>query len=335
MRFSVYLQSLLPRWSSVVALFLVVGAAPVMAQEQQPPAETPDSAEVKPTVSYRISPVVVTATRTEKNQFDVPKPVSVLTEAEIRERTPNNPADLLRDLPGVDVTGVGVNQVRPSIRGQRGQRILLLQDGMRLSNSRRQQSFGEIPGLVDVSSLERIEIVRGPASVLYGTDAIGGVINMITLRPTDEGLHGSGSYRYSSQDGQHRGVGSVNGRFGSWLFRAKGSYRAAKDYRAPSGSFGQITLDSNTTVFDTGTNDYSIEGYLGYQVSRSSEVYAKYERYHADTAGFGYVDPGSYAPDAPFIQIIYPFQTFGRLLPGQPASVVQQRLRVLWNPECS
>ncbi len=321
MLFSVRLQSVLPRWCLVGSVLAVMGAVPVMAQQQQQsPRETSDSTEGKPQISYRISPVVVTATLTEKSQFDVPKPMSVLDEAQIRERTPNNPADLLRDLPGVDVTGVGVNQVRPSIRGQRGQRILLLEDGMRLSNSRRQQSFGEIPGIVDVSSLARIEIVRGPASVLYGTDAIGGVINMITIRPTEEGLHGSGGYRYSTQDGQHRGVGSVNGRFGSWLFRAKGSVRTAGDYRAPSGSFGQITLDSNTTVFDTGTNDYGLEGFLGYQVSRGSEVYAKYARYDADTSGFGYVDPASYAPDAPFIQIIYPFQTFDKVTVGYRGS---------------
>jgi len=300
----------------LIAFSAVLTGTQLVAQEQPAPREQADSTEQKPQISYRISPVVVTATRTEKSQFDVPKPVSVLNQAEIRERTPNNPADLLRSLPGVDVTGVGVNQVRPSIRGQRGQRILLLEDGMRLSNSRRQQSFGEIPGIVDIASLERVEIVRGPASVLYGTDAIGGVINLITIRPTEEGLHGTGGYRYSSQDGQHRGIGSLNGRFGAWSFRVKGSYRDAGDYRAPGGSFGEITLDSNTTVFDTGTNDYSVEGYLGYRLSRASEVFAKYERYDADTSGFGYVEPTAYAPDAPFIQILYPFQTFDKFTFG-------------------
>jgi len=303
-----------PARAGVVLGFAMLGTLAVTARAQQQ-GEAQDST-AKPKISYRISPVVVTATRTEKQVFEVPKPVSVLTETQIREQTPNNAADLLRSLPGLDVTGVGVNQVRPSIRGQRGQRILLLEDGMRLSNSRRQQSFGEIPGIVDVTSLDRIEIVRGPASVLYGTDAIGGVINLITLRPVEEGLHGNAGYRYSSQDGQNKGTGGLDGRFGRWSFLARGTFRDAGSYKAPTGSFGAITLDSNTTVFDTGTKDYNLEGYLGYQLGGRSEIFAKYERYHADTSGFGYVEPAAYAPDQPFIRILYPYQSFDKVTLG-------------------
>ncbi len=302
-----------------LAVVGLVAASPVIAQQTERKPESPDSV-AQPDVPYRISPVVVTATRTEKDAFTVPKPVAVVDNVRIRERAPNNAADLFRDLPGLEVTGVGVNQVRPSIRGQRGQRILLLQDGMRLNNSRRQQSFGEIPGIVDVSSLDRVEIVKGPASVLYGTDAIGGVVNLISMRPMLEGLHGSLGYRYSTQDEQQRVQGSLTALFGAWSFRAKGSFRDAQDYTSPSGTFGNITLDSNTTVFDTGTRDNSVETYVGYRVSSSADVYAKFERYHADTAGFGYVDPVVYAPGAPFIQILYPFQTFTKYTAGYRAS---------------
>ena len=293
-----------------VMLWTLAVAAGAQQQGTQP------DSTAKPKVAYRISPVVVTATRTEKEVFDVPKPVSVISETQIREQNPNNAADLLRSLPGLDVTGVGVNQVRPSIRGQRGQRILLLEDGMRLSNSRRQQSFGEIPGIVDVTALDRVEIVRGPASVLYGTDAIGGVINLITIRPEEEGLHGSVGYRYSSQDGQNKGTGSLDGRFGRWSFLARGTLRDAGSYQAPTGSFGQITLDSNTTVLDTGTKDYNAEAYLAYRLADRSEVFAKFERYHADTSGFGYVEPAAYAPDQPFIRILYPYQSFDKVTLG-------------------
>ncbi len=306
-------------WSARTLGCAVIGltiASPLMAQQADP--EPPDTV-TQPKVPYRISPVVVTATRTERDVFTVPKPVAVVDNVQIRERVPNNAADLFRDLPGLEVTGVGVNQVRPSIRGQRGQRILLLQDGMRLNNSRRQQSFGEIPGIVDVSSLERIEIVKGPASVLYGTDAIGGVVNLITTRPALEGLHGSLGYRYSTQDEQQRVQGSLSGRVGAWSFRAKGSFRDAQDYASPAGTFGNITLDSNTTVFDTGTRDNSVEAYVGYRISGSADIYAKFERYHADTAGFGYVDPVVYSPGSPFIQILYPFQTFSKYTAGYRA----------------
>jgi outer membrane receptor protein involved in Fe transport len=292
------------------ACFALVAASPSAAQE-----ETSDST-VTPQRSYRISPVVVTATRSEKETFDVPKPVAVMDRDDILRKKPNSAADLFREMPGLDVTGVGTNQVRPSIRGQRGQRILLLADGMRLNNSRRQQSFGEIPALIDVRSLERVEVVRGPASVLYGTDAIGGVINLITRRPTAEGLHGSAGYRFSTHDEQQNAGGSLFGRFGAWSFMAKGMFRNANDYEAPAGDFGQITLAQNTKVLDTGAQDHSAEGMLAYELGRNKELFVKYERYRADTAGFGYVDPEDYAPGAPFIQILYPFQDFDKSTVG-------------------
>jgi hemoglobin/transferrin/lactoferrin receptor protein len=142
------------------------------------------------TTLYLLDPIAVTATRSPKRAFLTPAPVAVIDSVRLMQSRPNTVTDLFRELPGVDVTGVGVQQPRPVIRGQRGQRILLLQDGIRLNNSRRQQDFGEVPAVVDVSTIERVEVVRGPASVLYGTDAIGGVVNVITRRPERDGLHG-------------------------------------------------------------------------------------------------------------------------------------------------
>ncbi len=291
--------------------------APLGAQDARPDNARSDTANAAVT---RLTPIVVTATRTETDAFLVPKPVAVVDAQALRERAAVNAADPFRGLPGLDVTGVGMTQVRPGIRGQRGQRILLLEDGMRLNNSRRQQSFGEIPGIVDVSSLERIEVVKGPASVLYGTDAVGGVVNLITQRPVEEGLHGRAGYRFGSEGDQHRANAALMGRFGAWSFRAAGAFRDGGDYMAPAGSFGRITLGSETRVFDTGTQDHSFDGYLGYDLSSRTHVYVKMERFRADTSGFGYVDPTDYAPQVPFIQILYPEQRFDKLTAGYRAA---------------
>jgi len=276
-------------------------------------AQTRDTAVVNPNAPARMDAVVVTATRTEKSVFDVPSPVSVLDAKDIRDKLPNSPADLFRDLPGLDVVGVGPTQLRPSIRGQRGQRILLMQDGIRLNNTRRQQSFGELPALVDVNTLQQIEIVRGPASVLYGTDAIGGAINLITRTPQGQGVHGGAGYRFSSADEQMRLVGHVQGRTGRLAFSAEGTWRDADPYRAPAGTFGNITLASDTTVFDTGVRDHSFGGYLGYDLSSNHDAFVRYERYSADTSGFGWVDPAAYAPNEANVQIRYPFQHFDKV----------------------
>lgn len=300
--------SFLPRLSSLVAAALV---APALAAAQQ---GTPDSARVRDTVTLK--PVVVTATRSAKEIFLAPAPVNVFDQSDIRARAPNTLTDLFRGQTGLDVTGVGLSQVRPVIRGQLGQRILILADGERLNNSRRQQDFGEIPGLLDVSTIDRVEVVRGPASVLYGSDAIGGVINVITRSPNQPGWHGDAGARYSSADAQGRLYASAAGRSGRWGYLLGGAVRRADDYKGPGGDYGNITLAGATPVRDTRGRDWSANAYLGYHLGQGREVFARYERYRADTAGFGYVDPAAYSPGDPTIRILYPWQVFSKLSAG-------------------
>jgi len=275
-----------------------------------------DTTVRNPVKPVRVPAVTITATRTEKDVFTTPAPVSILDKLTLSEQAPNTVVDLFVQLPGLDVAGVGGNQIRPTVRGQRGQRILLLEDGIRLNNSRRQQDFGELPALVDVSAVERIEVVRGPASVLYGTDAIGGVVNVITRTPTAEGLHGSLGYRYSSADVQSKLVGTAQGRRGRLGFLASGAVRDAKAYSAPAGSYGSIKLASETRVHDTGVDDHTIDLYASYQLGARHGVFAKYHQYRADRTGFGYVDPADYAPSQPFVQILFPFQDFDKYTLG-------------------
>lgn len=265
-----------------------------------------------------LNKVTITATRTAKTVFRTASPVVVVDSARIRATLPNGVAELLRESPGVDITGTGPNQGRPVIRGQRGQRILLLEDGVRLNNSRRQQDFGEIPALVGLDAIERVEVVRGPASVLYGTDAIGGVINLITARPTFGGtgnrINGRASYNYSTSDRQQRPSSAIFGQVGRFGFAASGAYRDAKPYDAPAGRFGDIRLTDETRVMDTGLRDESGVLQGGYGFGGDQSVSLKVSRYTAHDAGFGFVANAALgATDAPTIQIRYPDQTYQKL----------------------
>ena len=301
-------QRVVLRGPALFAL-LVLAPAPLPAQQ----GEQPDSVKRDRGQAYLLDPVNVTATRSEKRVFETPAPISVLQSIDIRQRAPNTVSDLFRGLAGLDVTGVGTNQVRPVIRGQRGQRVLLVQDGLRLNNSRRQQDFGEIPGLIDVNAVERVEILRGPASVLYGSDAIGGAVNVIARRPTEPGIHGTAGYRYSSADDQNRFTASVGGRFGRFGLLANGTLRRTHAYDAPAGSFGDISLPGNTRVQDTGVQDESAELFASYDVAARQQVSLRLSHYAADDAGFGFVDPQSYAPELPIVRILYPYQRFDKL----------------------
>ncbi|MES2180030.1 MAG: TonB-dependent receptor [Gemmatimonadota bacterium] len=299
----------------VFAAFFVLPAA----------AHAQDSSRVSDsTRARRLGAVTVTATRTPTDLFNTPAPVNVIDSASIRERQPNTAADLFRNEPGLDVNGVGTNQIRPTIRGLRGQRILLLEDGLRMNNSRRQQDFGELPALVDVNDLQRIEVVRGPLSVLYGTDAIGGVVNLITSDApganSTPGVHGLLGYRHASADDQKRPYGMLEQHVGAFGLRVSGSYRDAESYNAPSGSFGAVKFGGQTRVNDTGVRDHNLSAQAAWDVSARQRVFMKGETYHANDAGFGYVDPAVFGADQPLIQIRYPKQNVDKYTLGYRAS---------------
>lgn len=131
--------------------------------------------------------IVVTAAGFEQNVKDAPASITVLSREELEKGSFQDLTDALREVQGVAVTGVG-NEKDILIRGLPGSYTLILVDGKRQStrdartngNAGFEQSF--IP---PVSAIERIEIVRGPMSSLYGSDAMGGVINIITRKVSD------------------------------------------------------------------------------------------------------------------------------------------------------
>jgi outer membrane receptor protein involved in Fe transport len=259
--------------------------------------------------------MTVTATRDLREVFKTPAPVSVVDSTELARRAPGNVTDLFLDLPGLDLNGIGPSQTRPVIRGQLGQRILLLEDGMRMNNSRRQQDFGEIASIVALEALGRVEVVRGPASVLYGTDAIGGAVNLITRQPRQSiagtSVRGSFGYRFQSAGDQQRPWGLATGTLGHFNWLAFGSYRDAGSYDAPSGRFGKLTLPKDTRVQRSGVKDGNVAVQAGYTFSETQSVSARYERYTGKDAGFGYVanpDQQPFDSMAPTINITYPTQ---------------------------
>lgn len=302
-------------------------AAATAAPQQDAPSQQADSTRADTLPKFILNPLNITALRTPRRIFSTAAPVSVVDSLTIRNERPTTAAEAIRDLPGVDINGVGPNQQRPTIRGQRGQRILLLEDGLRLNNARRQADFGELPAIVDISRVDRIEVVRGPASVLYGSDAIGGVVNLITgeAPPADMGdvFGGRATFSYRTAGEQLWPSADVWGRSGKVGFRASASYRDAQDYESASGTFGDITLQNDATVFGTGVRDSNFSLFLDYQLGDRQKVYAEVDRYRAEDAGFGFVRPEDIGDeDGLAIDIKYPEQTVTKLKTGFRAADV-------------
>jgi len=156
--------------------------------------------------------MVVTASSTEQNLKDAPASISVITQQDLQRKPVQNLKEVLKEVPGVQLTNEGDNRQGVSIRGLSSSYTLILVDGKRV-NSRnavfRHNDFDL--NWIPVDAIERIEVVRGPMSSLYGSDALGGVVNIIT-RKVGKSWHGSVTADTTIQEHRDRGD-TYNGQF--------------------------------------------------------------------------------------------------------------------------
>jgi outer membrane receptor protein involved in Fe transport len=127
--------------------------------------------------------VIVTATRIEQSMLDVAEAVSVIGAEDIERLAPELLAEMLRGVPGAFFQQTTPGQGIPIIRGLKGSQVLHLVDGMRLNNAFFRDAPNQYLGLVDAYAVERTEIIRGSAPSLYGADAMGGVVQVLTREP--------------------------------------------------------------------------------------------------------------------------------------------------------
>jgi TonB-dependent heme/hemoglobin receptor len=129
--------------------------------------------------------MVVTATRVEREVFNTPQAVTVLDDLAVEQANAGTTPDILSGAEGVLIQKTNTGGGSPFIRGLTGKQVLILVDGVRVNNSYYRFGPHQYLNTLDPNLIERIEVVRGPSSVLYGSDALGGVINVITRKRTD------------------------------------------------------------------------------------------------------------------------------------------------------
>ncbi|HEX4871545.1 MAG TPA: TonB-dependent receptor [Nevskiaceae bacterium] len=127
-----------------------------------------------------LDPVQVTAGRIRETVFEAPQGVTVVGREQIERQAPGVMSDLLRGEPGVFTQSSGPGQGIVIVRGLKGSEVLHLVDGMRLNNAFFRNSPSQYIALIDPYALSRIELLRGPAGTLYGSDAMGGVLQVFT-----------------------------------------------------------------------------------------------------------------------------------------------------------
>lgn len=128
---------------------------------------------------------IITATRSERPAFETPQAVTVIDKEEIEQANTSSTPDIFRYSEGVYIQKSNLGGGSPFIRGLTGKQVLLMIDGVRLNNSFYRFGPHQYLNTIDPGIIERIEVVRGPTSVLYGSDALGGTVNIITKSRED------------------------------------------------------------------------------------------------------------------------------------------------------
>lgn len=198
---------LLLRWFVFVVVVIAFLCCSLVAQEADGPDGVPldpVSSAATPSEEEQPPEIIVTALRREAEEWRVPYSVSTESGETTIERGTRSMADAVQVFPSVMTQKTGYGQGSPYIRGFTGFQCLYLIDGIRLNNSVFRSGPNQYFNTIDPLMIERIELVRGPSSVLYGSDAVGGVINVFSKRRTkyEPGNHWSGSVysRYASAE---------------------------------------------------------------------------------------------------------------------------------------
>ena len=174
--------------------------------------------------------VVVTGVSRATEIRKAPIPIAAVGKAYLQQHAAaTNVIDAIANIPGVSAVTTGPNISKPFIHGLGYNRVVTAEDGIRQEG----QQWGDEHGIeVDQNSIDRIEVIKGPASLTYGSDAIGGVVNLLTPQPVPEGkILGYVSGVYGTNNGLINGSFRLQGNDKGFIWGAQASEKAAKDYQ--------------------------------------------------------------------------------------------------------
>ncbi len=196
--------------------------------------------------------VTVTASGAEQSTFDAFQSVNSVSSTQITRRAGTSIGEVLDGETGVAKRSFGPGTSRPVVRGFDGDRVLVLQDGVRAGSVG--YASGDHTEPIDPLGSERIEVVKGPATLLYGSSAIGGVVNAISSDENEkhEGLRGHFTTLGGTADKQGAVNGGIEYGYKNWLFRGSGSAQRNDDYQTPIGKVPNSAARSNSASFGTG-----------------------------------------------------------------------------------
>ncbi|MDQ9092087.1 TonB-dependent receptor [Pseudoalteromonas haloplanktis] len=242
------------------------------------------------TFNLKRSPIEVIdieATPIHMSAMESASPVSVLSGEQLRRQQAATLGDSLEKLPGVNTNFHAKVASTPIIRGLSGPRVLITQNGLDVSDVSRVGPDHSVAS--EASTAQQIEVLRGPATLFYGSGAIGGVVNVVDNRvPTDSTTRGEWNLEHNSVDNQK--VASFNATTGtdSFAFYADAFWREADDYEVPvapevehddhdheehSGDYIVENSNEESEGFTVGASYLFDQGYVGMAVEQFNRQY--------------------------------------------------------------
>ncbi|MCC6989089.1 MAG: TonB-dependent receptor, partial [Acidobacteria bacterium] len=179
---------------------------------------------------------VLSVSPNPRPQFESFQPTSVLSNEELQRELQDTIGATLQYQPGVQMRSLGPGPARPVIRGLDGDRVLVLQDGQRMGDLSSQSGDHGVP--INPASAQRIEVVRGPATLLYGANALGGLVNIVTDQiPTEKVTTPTGSFTLNlgSNSTPAGGAGDVHVGNGKFALHLGGGGQRSDSYNTPDG----------------------------------------------------------------------------------------------------
>jgi iron complex outermembrane receptor protein len=194
--------------------------------------------------------VVITGSASSSDNRKNSTSVASVSKADLLYRPSTNIIDAISRVPGVSQITTGPSISKPVIRGLSYNRVVTVDNGVKQQG----QQWGDEHGIeIDQYSADRIEVLRGPASLMYGSDALGGVINILDALPVPEGtLKGEFLTNYATNNGLTGNSLMLQGNENGFIYKVRGSYKNAYSYKTPT-----------EYVPNSGFNETNFSGQIG------------------------------------------------------------------------
>jgi iron complex outermembrane receptor protein len=240
--------------------------------------------------------IVITGSATSADHRKNSTSIATVSKAELLYHPSTNIIDAISRIPGVSQISTGPAISKPVIRGLSSNRVVTLSNGVKQQG----QQWGDEHGVeIDQYSADRVEVLRGAASLMYGSDALGGVINILDALPAPEGtIRGEFLTNYATNNGLTGSSLMLQGNQKGFVYKARGSYKNAYSYRTPT-----------EYVPNSGFNETNFEGQIGLNKSW----------------GYLHLDASSYRTNIGFYDPVR--NEAGQLVDGDGSSFSEEQLK--------